>query len=103
MGLPSNLLKDALVLILFFLSAYLPGDEYFLALCDPCGCPNTLGYPLHFAQNMRVGASFERGNFSCGTETTEFYFQNLILDLIFWFLLVHLADYAIKRYTGKKK
>jgi hypothetical protein len=103
MDLPRNLVKDGIALILFYLSAYLFGDPLLFALCDPCGCPHSLGYPLHFGQDKAIGASFDRNSFSCGTQYMEFNFPYLIADLLFWYLLVYLADYSIGLLRQKKK
>jgi len=49
--------KVILLIILFgFFSVFL-GNPYVFSLCDPCGCYNSWGYPIHFAEETAIGAN----------------------------------------------
>ena len=97
-----TIVKIILFVVLFGFFSYFFGNPYLFAFCDPCGCYDTWGSPLHFAEESAVGGVFAGQEFSCGTRITNFRFWYLITDIIFWFLLSCLIVFAYNKVKSKR-
>ena len=87
------------VLLFSFFSSFI-GNPYFFALCDPCGCYDTWGFPLPFAQETAQGANMEE--FDCGTKVTNWNIPVLLIDIILWYLISVLVIFAFQKIRKKR-
>jgi hypothetical protein len=77
--------KSVLFLVLFgFFSSFI-GNPYMSALCDPCGCPTSWGYPLSFYNEQVISASMKPLN--CGEIMPLYNYFSLIIDIVIWYLV----------------
>ena len=92
-------------LIIIFLLIFYSG-LYFIALCDPCPCLRDVGSPFKFLKETAIGANINPGSiedFSCGARTMNFYLLPLLLDIIFWYLIICVLSFLYKKIKSKKK
>ncbi|MFH1664106.1 MAG: hypothetical protein ABH986_04850 [archaeon] len=86
---------SVLFIILFYFSSYL-SDPYLFALCSPCGCFNSMGFPLTFSEELPLIAE----EYSCET-TNKVDFNYLTIDLIFWYAVSFAAILTVKKIRNK--
>ncbi len=90
-------------LILIFLLMFFIGF-YFLALCDPCPCLRSAGSPFKFLEEIVSGPSLLSSElvYDCGVRTANFSLFYLIIDGIFWYLIICLVSFLYKKIKPKK-
>ncbi len=87
-----------ILLLGFFFTFF--GDPYRFAICDPCGCYHKWGYPLTFLKENAIGASWRP--FSCGTKVIEYNYTNLVIDVVFWYLISCFFGFSYNKLKSKK-
>jgi hypothetical protein len=93
--------KIVVFLILFgFFSSFI-GNTYMFALCDPCGCPNSWGYPLSFYNEQKIGADMK--TFNCGETMPLYNYSSLIIDIVIWYFLSCLIIWIYDKVRGRKR